>query len=133
MELHPDMNAQDLLGLPEVQAKLAEAIKGLAADSQLQAAINKSVDLAACFKGLEGPPGSFKLDLDVKNYDDLRKQRMLAAVLSGRPKAVVQFLVDELSEAAAEFTFTGSDRTSNGVSVEPKPKPPVSPPPSRPD
>ena len=128
MALYPDKNAQDMLNVPEVNPKLVEALKGLAADPQLQAAINKSVDLAAYFKGLSGPPGSYKLNLDVKAYDAARTQRMLTAVLSGKPKPVVQFLVDELGEASFEFSFTEAQKASNGISLEPNPNPPAAAP-----
>lgn len=128
MALYPDKNAQDMLNVPEVNPKLVEALKGLAADPQLQAAINKSVDLAASFKGLTGAPGAYKLNLDVKTYDSARTQRMLTAVLSGKPKPVVQFLVDELGEASFEFSFTEEQKTSNGISLEPNPNPPAAAP-----
>lgn len=128
MAKYPEKNAQDLLNVAEVNPKLAEALKGLAADPQLQAAINKSVDLAAYFKGLSGPPGAFKLNLDVKVYDSARTQRMLTAVLSGKPKPVVQFLVDELGEASFEFGFTENNKTQNGISLEPNPNAPPAPP-----
>lgn len=127
MRLYPDKNAQELLNTPEVNPKLAEALKGLAADPQLQAAINKSVDLAAHFKGLDGPPGSFKLGLDTTVYDDARTERMLSAVLSGQPRPIVQFLADELGEASFEFSFTNADKTTNGISVERNPTPPAPP------
>ena len=133
MDLYPDKNAQDLLNVPEVNPKLAEALKGLAADPQLQAAINKSVDLAAHFKGLSGPPGSYRLDLDVKAYDGPRTERMLAAVLAGQAKPMVQFLVDELGEASFEFSFTDADKTTNGISLQPNPAAPAAPPSTDPD
>ena len=125
MALYPDKNAQDMLNVPEVNPKLVEALKGLAADPQLQAAINKSVDLAAYFKGLSGPPGSYKLNLDVKAYDTARTQRMLTAVLSGKRKPVVKFLVDDLGEASFEFSFTEAQKATNGFSLELNPSPPA--------
>jgi hypothetical protein len=128
MALHPGKKAQELLNVPEVNPKLASALKDLAANPQLQAAINKSVDLAAHFKGLTGPPGSYKLNLDVKAYDGARTERMLAAVLEGKAKPMVQFLVDELGEASFEFSFTDSEKTSNGISLEPNPNPPAAAP-----
>lgn len=128
MALYPEKNAQDLLNVPEVNPKLVEALKGLAADPQLQAAINKSVDLAAYFKGLSGPPGSHRLNLDLKVYDTARTQRMLTAVLSGKPKPIVQFLVDELGEASFEFSFTEAQKAANGISLERNPNPPAAAP-----
>jgi hypothetical protein len=121
MDLYPEKNAQELLNVPEVNPKLVLALKDLAADPQLQAAINKSVDLAAHFKGLTGAPGAYKLNLDVKAYDGPRTQRMLTAVLAGQAKPMVQFLVDELGEASFEFSFTDAEKTTNGISLEPNP------------
>jgi hypothetical protein len=123
MNLYPDKNAEELLNVPEVNPSLVKALQGLGADPQLQAYMNSSVDLAAKFKGLDGPPGSYKLNLDVKVYNDGRTQRMLAAVLSEKARQVVQFLVEELGEASFEFTFTGADKTSNGISLDPAPAP----------
>lgn len=133
MNLYPDKDAQELLNVPEVNPSLVKALQGLGADPQLQAYMNSSVDLAAKFKGLDGPPGSYKLNLDVSVYNDNRTQRMLAAVLSEQPGQVVQFLVEELGEASFEFTFTGADRTSNGISLDPAPAPPVTAPTNDPD
>lgn len=127
MELYPEKNAQELLSVPEVNPKLVEALKGLAADPQLQAAINKSVDLAAHFKGFDAPPGAFRLNLDATVYDDARTERMLSAVLSGQPRPIVQFLSAELGEASFEFSFTDADKTTNGISLEPNPTPPAPP------
>ena len=133
MRLYPDKNAEELLNTPEVNPKLVEALKGLAADPQLQAVINQSVDLAAHFKGLDGPPGSFQLGLDTKVYDNARTERMLSAVLSGQPRPIAQFLASELGEASFEFTFTDADKTSNGITVQRKPNPPSPPPTTDPD
>jgi hypothetical protein len=133
MNLYPDKNAEELLNVPEVNPSLVKALQGLGADPQLQAYMNSSVDLAAKFKGLDGPPGSYKLNLDVKAYNDGRTQRMLAAVLSEKPGQVVQFLVEELGEASFEFTFTGADKTSNGISLDPAPTPPPTAPTNDPD
>ena len=133
MALYPDKNAQELLNVPEVNPQLVAALKDLAADPQLQAAINKSVDLAAHFKGLTGAPGAYKLNLDVKAYDGPRTQRMLTSVLAGKAKPIVQFLVDELGEASFEFSFTGTEKTANGISLEPNPGASASSPPADPD
>jgi hypothetical protein len=133
MALYPDKNAQELLNVPEVNPQLVAALKDLAADPQLQAAINKSVDLAAHFKGLTGAPGAYKLNLDVKAYDGPRTQRMLTSVLAGQAKPMVQFLVDELGEASFEFSFTGTEKTANGISLEPNPAASASSPPADPD
>lgn len=124
MSLYPDKNAQELLNVPEVNPALVKVLKGLAADPKLQAYMNSSVDLAAKFKGLDGPPGSYQLKLDLTVYNESRTQRMLAAVVSEEPGQVVEFLVEELGEAAFDFTFTGADRASNGISLAPAPAPP---------
>ena len=133
MELYPDKNAQELLSVPEVNAPLVAALKELGANAQLQAAISKSVDLAAHFKGLSGPPGSYRLNLDLKAYHPDRTQRMLTAVLAGRAKPMVQFLVDEVGEASFEFTFTDAERASNGIALEQNPQPPQPVTPTDPD
>jgi hypothetical protein len=133
MQMYPDKNAQELLNVPEVNPKLVKALQGLSKDPQLQAYMNSSVDLAAKFKGLDGPPGSYKLNLDVSVYDDGRTQRMLQAVISEKPGKVVQFLVEELGEASFEFTFTEATKTSNGISIETAGQPASSPPPAAPD
>lgn len=129
MNRYPDLNAQELLNVPEVNSKLATALNGLAKNPSLQADINSTVDLAAKFKGLNGAPGSYKLNLDVSVYDDGRTQRMLQAVLSEEPRQVVQFLIEELGEASFEFTFTGADKTSNGIAIDPVPGASPAPPP----
>jgi hypothetical protein len=132
MGLYPEKNAQELLNVPEVNPALVKVLKGLAADPKLQAYMNSSVDLAAKFKGLDGPPGSYQLKLDLTVYNDSRTQRMLAAVVSEEPGQVVEFLVEELGEAAFDFTFTGADQTSNGISLTPAPVP-LQAPPAEPD
>lgn len=133
MNLYPDKNAEELLNTPEVNPKLADALKELAASPQLQAAINQSVDLAAHFKGLDGPPGSFKLGLDTKVYDDARTERMLSAVLTGQARPLVQFLAAELGEASFEFSFTNAEKTSNGITVDRNPDAPAPPASTDPD
>jgi hypothetical protein len=133
MREYPDKNAQDLLNVPEVNPSLVEALKELGNNPELQAHVNASVDLAAKFKGLEGPPGSHQLNLDVTVYDDNRTARLLAAVLSGRAAPVVNFLAEELGEASFEFAITDADKTANGISLQPAPNPPPGPPPADPD
>lgn len=132
MGLYPEKNAQELLNVPEVNPALVKVLKGLAADPKLQAYMNSSVDLAAKFKGLDGPPGSYQLKLDLTVYNESRTQRMLAAVVSEEPGQVVEFLVEELGEAAFDFTFTGADQTGNGISLTPAAAP-LQAPPAEPD
>lgn len=124
---HPGKNAQELLNVPEVNARLASALKKLAADPQLQQAIKTTVDVAAQFKGLDGPPGSARLDLDVTQYDRPRTSRMLQAVLSEDPGQIVNFLVGEIGEATPDISYGGMQRAANGVAILPVDQPPVKP------
>ncbi|MFN0076272.1 MAG: hypothetical protein ACKVY0_07345 [Prosthecobacter sp.] len=118
---YPGKNAAELLGVPEVSEKLRNALTKLSQDKDLQARINSTVDLAAQIKGLDGTPGSAKLDLDMKGYDQPRTARMLQSVLSEDPKQLVAFLVDEIGEAAPDLSYGGKDRAPNGVSIVPNP------------
>lgn len=120
---HPDKNALELLNVPEVNEKLRTALQKLGADKSLQQRINATVELAARFKGLDGPPGFAKLDLDVKGYDRSRKGRMLQAVISGDPRRIVDFLVGEIGEATPELSLGGAERAANGVAITPQPQP----------
>lgn len=120
---HPDRNAEELLNVPEVNEKLRAALQKLGADKSLQQRINSTVDLAARLKGLDGPPGFAKLDLDVKGYDRTRKSRMLQAVISADPRRIVDFLVGEIGEATPELSLGGAERAANGVAITPQPEP----------
>lgn len=124
---YPGKNAQELLNVPEVNARLASALKKLAADPQLQQVIKTTVDVAAQFKGLDGPSGSARLDLDVTKYDRPRTSRMLQAVLSEDPGQIVHFLVGEIGEATPDISYGGMQRAANGVAIVPVDQPPPKP------
>jgi len=125
MVRYPDLNAQELLNTPEVNPHLANALRGIAEDQELQDYINSTVETASKFQGLDAIPGTVKLNLDLTVYDDTRTQRMLAAVLTGEPRPVVNFLIDELDEASYEFIINEEEleTSSNGISFEGIPVP----------
>lgn len=120
---HPDKDAAELLNVPEVNEKLRTALKKLGENKPLQQQIANTVDLAARFKGLDGPPGFAKLDLDIKGYDRARKSRMLQAVISEDPRRIVDFLAAEIGEATPELSLGGVERAANGVSISKQPEP----------
>lgn len=109
--------------MPEVNEKLRTALKKLGENKPLQQQIANTVDLAARFKGLDGPPGFAKLDLDIKGYDRARKSRMLQAVISEDPRRIVDFLAAEIGEATPELSLGGVERAANGVSISKQPEP----------
>lgn len=123
---HPNKNAVELLSVPEVNTKLREALQELAESPKLRAQIDSTVDVAAAFIGLDGPPGSYKLNLDMTSYADGRIDRMLKAVMTGQAKPVVDFVVGEIGEAAPDLGYGGQIRAPNGVALDPAPqsKPP---------
>ena len=120
---YPGKNAADLLNVPEVNAKLKIGLQKLGADPALGKQISSTVELAAKLKGLEGTPGSARLDLDIKSYDKARTTRMLETVLSEDPKRIVSFLVEEIGEAAPQLSYGGVQRASNGIAIESNPPP----------
>lgn len=124
---NPGKNATELLNVPVVNQKLASILAKLGQDKALQARINSTVDLAAQFTGLDGPPGSARLDLDITKYDQARTARMLQAVLSEDPGQLVGFLVGEIGEATPDISYGGMSRAPNGVSIVPN-APPAAPP-----
>lgn len=129
---YPGKTATELLNTPEVKDKLAVAMKKLAADPVLLKRVNSTVDLAAQIKGLEG---SAKLDLDMKSYDQARTSRMLQSVLSEEPQRIVDFLVNEIGEAAPDLSYGGLERAPNGVAIVPNtlPAPAAAAPPTDPE
>lgn len=120
---YPDKNAVELLNVPEVNEKLKVGLQKLGADPELGKQISSTVELAAKFKGLEGTPGSARLDLDLKSYDKTRTKRMIETVLSEDPKRIVGFLVEEIGEATPELSLGGVKRASNGIAIESNPPP----------
>ena len=123
LKRYPTKNAVELLNVPEVNEKLKVGLKKLGEDPSLGKQIESTVSLAAKLKGLEGGPGSARLDMDIKSYDKARTKRMLQTVLSEDPKRIVSFLVEEIGEATPELSFGGARRASNGVAIEANPTP----------
>lgn len=123
LKRYPTKDAIELLNVPEVNEKLKVGLKRLGEDPALGKQIESTVSLAAKLKGLEGAPGSFRLDMDVKSYDKQRTKRMLETVLSEDPKRIVSFLSEEIGEATPELSLGGAKRASNGVAIEANPTP----------
>lgn len=124
---HPNKNAVELLNVPEVNEKLREALTELSKSPKLRAEIDSSVDVAAAFMGLDGPPGTYKLNLDMTSYEDGRTDRMLKAVMTGKAKSIVDYVVGEVGEAAPDLSYGSQTRAPNGVALEPAPAPPTPP------
>lgn len=116
---YPEKNAEELLQVPEVKAKLEEMGRVMAEHAEFQKRVDKTVDLAASFIGIEGPPESLKLNMDFKVYSDARTNRMLSAILPGSPQAWIDFVVGEVGEAVADLSYGGLQKSNNGVSIEP--------------
>lgn len=123
LKRYPTKDAVELLNVPEVNEKLKVGLKKLGEDPSLGKQIESTVSLAAKLKGLEGAPGSFRLDMDIKSYDKPRTKRMLETVLSEDPKRIVSFLSEEIGEATPELSLGGAKRASNGVAIEANPTP----------
>ncbi|MBX7208165.1 MAG: hypothetical protein K1X78_07635 [Verrucomicrobiaceae bacterium] len=123
LKRYPTKDAAELLGTPEVSEHLKAGLKRLGEDPSLGKQIESTVSLAAKLKGLEGAPGSFRLDMDIKSYDKPRTKRMLETVLSEDPKRIVSFLSEEIGEATPELSLGGAKRASNGVAIEANPTP----------
>ena len=123
LKRYPTKDAAELLGTPEVVEHLKAGLKRLGEDPSLGKQIESTVSLAAKLKGLEGAPGSFRLDMDIKSYDKPRTKRMLETVLSEDPKRIVSFLSEEIGEATPELSLGGAKRASNGVAIEANPPP----------
>lgn len=111
---YPGKNAAELLGVPEVNERLRNALQKLGQDKSLQARIESSVELAGQIKGLEG---AARLDLDVTKYDQQRTARMLEVVLTEDAKNLVNFLEGEIGEAVPDIAYGGVERAPNGVSI----------------
>ena len=88
---YPGKNAVELLNVPEVNEKLRNGLKKLGDDPELGKRISPRVELAAKLKGLEGTPGSARLDLDIKSYDKARTTRMLETCSRRIPSALSAF------------------------------------------
>jgi hypothetical protein len=124
---HPNKGAVALLNVPEVNEKLVEALKELSQNPKLRSQIDSTVDVAAAFIGLDGPPGSYRLDLKMDNYTSERTDRMLEAVLTGRAEPVVDFVIGEIGEAAPDLSYGSAQRAPNGVAIGVNPQPAADP------
>lgn len=117
LDQYPNKNVTELLNVPEVNESLKVALTKLAENKALQNQINSTVALAAQMQGLNGVPGSTRLDLDTSSYDHARKSRLLQVVLSEDPRRIAGFIAQEIGEAVPELSFEGVDRASNGVAI----------------
>lgn len=125
MAAHPEMSAQDLLNVPEVNATLRGFLQALSQSKGLQARVNSSIAFAATMKNLQGPKENWQFSMDLKSYDAARTRRLLTSLLSEKPSRVVDFFEHEVTEAASEFTFDpAAAKSGNGISLEPKPATP---------
>lgn len=122
---HPTKNATELLNVPEVNEKLRAALEDLGKDEKLKKQIDSSVEVAAAFIGLDGEPGTHRLNLDLNGYSSERTDRMLKAVLAGNGKSLVDFVVGEIGEAAPDLSYGGAQRAPNGVAIDTVPPPPA--------
>ncbi len=127
LDQYPSKNAVELLNVPEVNGSLKVALTKLGQNPELQQYIAKTVELAAQVKGMDGTPGSARLDLDIRNYDRARSSRLLQAVLSEDPQRIVDFLVGEIGEATPELSYGGAERAANGVAIQPQTPPAPAP------
>lgn len=118
---YPKKNAQELLGVPEVNEALKAGLTKLSQDEKLKEQIENSAEMVAKMKGLSGDPGTVGIDLKIQDYDHARKSRMLQAVMSEDPKQIVRFITEEVGEAAPELTYGGVTRSSNGVAIKETP------------
>jgi len=129
---HAFANATELLKLPAFTEKLGEVLRELAKDKVLQERINSTVHAAGTVKDGPAPQGTYRLDLKVDSYTPERTDRLLGAVLSGDPKTLVSFVLDEVDQAGTEFSLLpGTERASNGMTVQ-RVEPPAPPPPPPP-
>ena len=126
---HPFANAEEMMKLPAFTEKLGEVLRALAQDQRLMDQVNKRVQMAADIKGVQGDGSNRHLDLKVDNYTPERTDRLLGAVLSGKPQALVTFVTTEIDEASVQFSLSPDlERASNGMTIRradppPPPKP----------
>jgi hypothetical protein len=118
-----------MMKLPAFTEKLGEVLRALAKDQRLMDQVNKRVQMAADIKGVQGDGSNRHLDLKVDNYTPERTDRLLGAVLSGKPQALVAFVTTEIDEASVQFSLSPDlERASNGMTIRradppPPPKP----------
>jgi hypothetical protein len=122
---HPGLNAQQLLGVPEVTESLRDFLQHLAKDPELQKKMNSSVAFTAEMRDLRETNENLHFSMDLSGYSSDRTRRLLTSLLSHNPDRVVDFFEKETSEAAAEFAVDPSTPKSlNGITVEARPKAP---------
>ncbi len=122
MDAHPEMSAQELLNVPEVNVKLADFLKELSKSLELQARVNDSIAFAATMKNLQGSKENWKFAMDLSGYDKARTHRLITSIISGKPERVINFFEHEVTEASAEFTLDpAAPKSSNGITLEKKP------------
>jgi len=125
---HPFTTAEEMMKLPAFTEKLGEVLRALTKDQRLMDQVNKRVQMAADIKGVKGDGSNRHLDLNVASYTPERTDRLLGAVLSGKPSRLVEFVTTEIDEASVEFSLAPNlDRASNGMTIKrvdpPPPKP----------
>ncbi len=124
MDSHPEMSAQELLNVPEVNIKLADFLKELSKNLELQARVNDSVAFAATMKNLQGSKENWKFAMDFSGYDKARTHRLITSIISGKSDRVINFFEHEVTEASAEFSLDpASPKSTNGITLEKKPDP----------
>ncbi len=122
MDAHPEMSAQELLDVPEVNIKLADFLKELSKSLELQARVNDSIAFAATMKNLQGSKENWKFAMDLSGYDKARTHRLITSIISGKPERVINFFEHEVTQASAEFTLDpASPKSTNGITLEKKP------------
>lgn len=125
---HSFANAEEMLKLPAFTEKLGIVLRAMVKDQRLMDQMNKHVQMTADIKGVQGDSSNRHLDLNVTNYTPERTDRLLGAVLSGKPERVIEFVRTELDEASVEFSLAPEiERASNGMTIKrvdpPPPKP----------
>jgi len=125
MREHPDMNAQQLLNLPEVNECLRDFLQKLSQSPELQKRVNSAVTFTAEMKDLRENREQLNFAMDVTKYGQDRTRRLLTSLLSRNPNRVLDFFEKETGEAAAEFALDPSaPKSLNGITVERKAPPP---------
>ena len=116
---HPFANAEEMMKLPAFTEKLGVLLRAMVKDQRLMDQVNKRVQMAADIKGVQGDGSNRHLDLNVANYTPERADRLLGAVLSGKPSRLVEFVTTEIDEASVEFSLAPDlDRASNGMTIK---------------
>lgn len=116
---HPFASAEEMMKLPAFTEKLGVVLRAMVKDQRLMDQMNKHVQMTADIKGVKGDSSNRHLDLNVANYTPERTDRLLGAVLSGKPERVIDFVRTELDEASVEFSLApGLERASNGMTIK---------------